>query len=399
MTQFLITSNRHGQKIGLYFLVAFAFFIPLNIVGTNIAVSLTCLIILFSGRWAQKWAVLKHNKTLWFLGLFWLLIFIGLFYSPSPWHERLYDFRKMSKLLYIPFLLLLLPKAAWRRNIVYGFLGGASIVAIVGFYNHFIKHSGDPLSTFNQHIWAGFILAMAGVIVLCRCFSEKYRWLWIIGFMLIVYLIFFLNIGRAGMLGLLIGSLYVLWRKLSLKTFSISLVLIILSLSVITGFKIGELGNRLHRTGTNLVHRHQRPDTSIAVHTLFLTTGIKLILEKPFIGHGTGSFITVYHDKFGIPPGWGSDKLGNPENTYMNIGVQLGLVGLLLFFYILFRLYRDAGAIPGEGLEYQAMLVVFMACATADSFIKLSPGGFSFILLNLLILSAHHETKKKISAA
>ena len=168
-------------------------------------------------------------------------------------------------------------------------------------------------------------------------------------------------------------------------------------------FNVGMLSTKVQQTFRDYQHfsHHKEDTTSIALHLSFSKNTLTLIKEKPLLGYGTGSFKTVYYNRFGRPSVWGGAetpaKVGNPENTYLNIAFQLGVVGLCLYLYILFQLYRNAGCLINtgnrEGLEYQSMLVVFMVASVADSFIQLSVGGFFFMWLSSLIITAYQQRK------
>ena len=76
----------------------------------------------------------------------------------------------------------------------------------------------------------------------------------------------------------------------------------------------------------------------------FWEYSIKLIAEKPLLGHGTGSFAKEYersaHNEHLITK--------NPHNEFLMISVQLGLLGLLIYLGFLANQYYCAKKLPNE---------------------------------------------------
>ena len=71
---------------------------------------------------------------------------------------------------------------------------------------------------------------------------------------------------------------------------------------------------------------------------------LEAIQEKPFLGHGVGSWaLTVkrIEGKKGASV-FGEGNSSNPHQEYLLWGVELGIVGLLLFLLLLFSIAKDA---------------------------------------------------------
>ena len=83
--------------------------------------------------------------------------------------------------------------------------------------------------------------------------------------------------------------------------------------------------------------------TSVGLRLEFYRTSLNLIAEHPFIGTGTGSFAKVYADKVA---GTRLTHATNPHNEYLNIAIQLGLVGELALLGLFFCVWRFADRLP-----------------------------------------------------
>jgi O-antigen ligase len=373
-------------------MVLLAFFLPFSIVGYNIATPLAVIMVMITGHWAIKWNFIKSSAVFWLLMALLGLFFIGMFYSAGPWADRWYVFHKNLRLLYIPFLVMLMPNKMWRQYILNAYLVVCVLVALCVTYFSLVLHSGSPFVHFHNHIFGSFMLAVAAIIFLVRSFHAKYRWLYLTLFVFFSYVILFINIGRTGMLALIMGILFIVYRQVSYKKFIATVLLTVLLLASLGFGQIGAVGVQIRRSLTNLsnYYHHRQLNTSAAIHSAYTVRALKLLKDKPLFGHGTGAFRAVYKSAYNKPEAWQGD-VGNPENTYVNIPVQLGLVGLFVYFALLLALYRSSSTLKQEGLEYQGMLIVFIFASPGDSFIQLSNGGFFFVLLCSLIISAKQQ--------
>ncbi|MEW6196199.1 MAG: O-antigen ligase family protein [Bacteroidota bacterium] len=64
---------------------------------------------------------------------------------------------------------------------------------------------------------------------------------------------------------------------------------------------------------------------------------VTLVFDKPFLGHGVGTFKEIY-------PHWDllTDKgVGDWHNQFIQIYMETGIVGLLIFLYLVYHVYRE----------------------------------------------------------
>ena len=68
------------------------------------------------------------------------------------------------------------------------------------------------------------------------------------------------------------------------------------------------------------------------------TRGVELFWKRPILGYGTGSFFTVAADDNGVKRA--------PHNIFISVGVELGIVGLVLYLIYLALLFCAAWRLP-----------------------------------------------------
>ena len=83
----------------------------------------------------------------------------------------------------------------------------------------------------------------------------------------------------------------------------------------------------------------QAAQTSTGWRLEFYRNSLDIARGHPLIGTGTGSFPKVYADHVA---GTAMAATANPHNEYLNIAVQLGVVGLLVMLHLFYREWRVA---------------------------------------------------------
>jgi O-antigen ligase len=134
------------------------------------------------------------------------------------------------------------------------------------------------------------------------------------------------------------------------------------------------------------VHHYQEQkldDNSVGLRMQFTKHSLELIKQHPWVGTGVGSYREEYRQYF--PPDPGFANLNNPQNEFLMIGVQLGLLGLLAFSALLICQWVGSFALPGE-LKFlaQGMVVAFAVGSWSDTLLYLGYTGYFFIYFTAL---------------
>src|SRR5437868_4938131 len=106
-----------------YLAVGLACTIPVSTSGTNVVLSLLVLFWFLGGELQKKVQIIFLNPITKIILCFFGLYIIGSLYSVGPLEDRMALLSKMSKLLYIPFLLPLFAESKWRVAAYVGFIG------------------------------------------------------------------------------------------------------------------------------------------------------------------------------------------------------------------------------------------------------------------------------------
>ncbi|MBU0744208.1 MAG: O-antigen ligase family protein [Gammaproteobacteria bacterium] len=317
---------------------------PAIVLSTAAAVILFPLAIILNiaaGNLREKFNLIVRNPvTLAFL-LFFLLFLIGSTYSTGPITDVLIVLRKHAKYLLAVMLFPVFMEEKWRNYAILSFIGGILVMLVASYlrtHGYLSWGATGAVEIFKSSIDFNFLMAFAAYLSLFKIASasSRYRMAWIIIFILIVHTVLFRSMGRSGYfifmaLMLLFFEQKMGWRGLIIAGASVTL-LFVLAFSFSSTFK-----GRINFIFNDIKVYQQNENTSVGLRMTFVKNGIKLIKAHPVFGAGTGSYVKEYSSIKPTPLDLNVITAPNPHNEYIYIGVQFGIVGLivlLLFFSI-----------------------------------------------------------------
>ncbi|MCM8759602.1 MAG: O-antigen ligase family protein [Candidatus Omnitrophica bacterium] len=275
---------------------------------------------------------------------------------------------------------------------------GSVVMSLYGIVQHFgfdffhwnIKHSA--LSTFGRRNFAGeylvFILPWALFIFLTE--KKLQKLFYVLAFVLLMFHLF-LTFTRASWIGFGVSMLLIalLLLRFDLKPALLKVVLVFLIFCLV--FRVyGSI--------------FQFEQGTLKSRILIWKTCIELIKERPIIGHGIGNFEPSYYkiayekENVLIPPNLRVDKA---HNEFLEIAVENGIVGLLLFLFFIFTIYKMSWYILRNKNEksFEKFVSVFaisgitgMLVNSLASFPLQTTAGCFFFFLNCGILSRMYFT-------
>ncbi len=372
---------------GSYVLIAACFFIPLSTSLMGLFAALVVLFWLGSGNFKDIGALFKSSPISAASILLFLVFIAGLFYSPASLEEGIDALKKYRELIYFP--IVMSSALHHRKNAAMAinafFLG--CIVSLLASYGMFLdlipsERYGHGIT---YHITHSFFMAILAFWLFHKVFSSKAKlWLWFPLLLLTVSNIIFIAPGRTGMIAFLLLMLLFCCQKFAWKQLMFAFVFFALAITVFVysskNFS-GRLQEAFHEIQT---YEHGSSRTSLGMRFDWWQGSVALIQQKPFWGHGTGSF-TQEHDR--LIKGSNTKATDNPHNEYLFIAVQLGVLGLLLFLGLFAGgWYTSLQLDKQRRWLVQGVILSMAAGCLMNSFLFDSHQGHYFAFLSGLLL-------------
>lgn len=341
--------NINYQKYISYILIAYTFSFPLSKATTNLFEIIAILLWIFEGNWKEKLQLYTHNL----LSLT-LLTLIGYSLLSILWHGHIdttlhYIFK--YKHLFIIFVFYSSFDTKYTRHIISAFIMAMFIseLASYGIFFELIHYknipSTDP-SPFMSHMTYSTILAFAISILIVKLIYEKhlhYKLFYIL-FTLSATINLFINGGRTGqviyilLIGFILFSVIQSKIKAFLGTSIIILLTFFLAYSFSTNFHAR--ANQLTQDINNTLFHHNYAGSGGTRFALSVV-GIDTFLQKPLLGTGI-SYTMKNLQENATQNGFNAKELSNYSdyhNAFLTISTQLGIVGLVISFAIIFSLF------------------------------------------------------------
>ena len=384
--------------------------LPISTSATIVLFYLTTLLLLLSGHWQQKMALIKCNPiALCFLG-FYTLYLIGITYSIGSATDIKHELLRFSWLLFAPLWLVLFTDERWRTRGVNTFLIVMTITLILSFVKQ-AQWTSQPnfwlllnrrLSTttttaFKDYLAQSFLMSLAATIFFQR-FIDRKHWLYGILFLAATINILFINQGRSGYIVFSVLMAYLLFSELPFKKAFIVCGISAVFLGALVTIFPGTIHKRSQLALQDIEQWHKgQEQTSLGYRIAWQENALTLFKERPIIGYGTGSIKAAYAT---LPKNKTAQTgiVDNTSNEYLNIAVQFGSIGLLLFLTVLFIQWRYSFFLPKEyRLIAQTVLIAVFVGNFANSWLMDFTQGHYYGLMTTLAFgafAAHREPSK-----
>lgn len=264
---------------------------------------------------------------------------IGCYFYVTPQHETI--LWEIAKLCTFILCYTIARKITQKQWMLWGIITLGIIEVVICFCqkNHWISHSHSTFNmtgTFSNPGPLGGYLSIAITVVLGLYWehreSTRLKWILFIAFSLLSFTIIFTE-SRAGWLSTLIGSISLLFfnRKKEKRSFtflqkaSIGILICLFILSI-------------------YYYKKDSADGRV----LIWRVSIEMMADAPLAGHGMGTFKNKYmyyqakyfeshpHSKYNNL----ADNIAYPYNEFLRIGVELGIIGIILALGIILILLR-----------------------------------------------------------
>jgi len=358
------------EKTIYYSVLIFALTLPLSRALISFFVIFLPLLWIIEGDFQRKYEQIKSSKLL-------LAILFFLFFSilSITWTEDLTVGMKGLRLDMYFFALFVIATSVKKEqvpSIISAFLVGMLISEVIAYGVFFelwtFKHATvqNP-SPFMMHIDYSVFMAFTSLLLLNRIFANHYELKEKLGygfFFLTVTGNLFLAIGRTGQIAFIVGVfvMSIIHFKITIKSFLISTLLLFsiftTAYNVSDSFKV--------RTDAGLSDIQKISDMNLnsswGVRVAYYIVTYDIVKNNPIVGVGLGDYkdqITLMLETQEYPYLNENTKKFmkkfHPHNQYLFILIQMGIVGLILFLYIIYQLFR----LRIDNLEVKELSILF----------------------------------------
>lgn len=384
--------QQYALNASLFCAAATCFFMPFSSSLLSLFSILTIFFWLFSGRITLFPRLARSNLAVLFSFILFLLFISGILYSSASFEYSLSIFKKYREVIYIPILFsLFYGTNRASRYCEISFLCGCIFLLFVSYAMYFSLLPSDRYgNSLVYHITHSYFMAILAYFSLHRLFeNKKIRWGWLPIVVLTVINLFYIAPGRTGMLVFIFLILLLLFQLLSLKKFCIGLVVFVIAGSAV--FLTSENFSTRSKAAYQEIQEYHYGDsrTSLGMRFDWWITSLRLIMERPVFGHGTGSYARE-HER--MIQGTKIETTDNPHNEYLFIAEQLGMVGLLAFLLLLLsQIFHSFRLREMDRFYLQGVVLAMATGCLMNSFLFDSHQGHFWAFLSALFLSRQYS--------
>lgn len=355
---------------------------------------------LLGGRLVEKWQIAFSYKMNQAAIILLVLLAVGMFYNPYGLGMGWHYFYKYAHRFLAPFVVLpLFIAPVWRKRALDWVLIGSILSVIVYLlgYWHVVSPTlilpRAPINFFEPNPYAMYI-AFASFLLLQRIFGDASwrRYFYIASYAVMFYWMFFVNFERAGMLIMLgLIGLFVLQRRGLFAALVASASLLVIGTALY--FASPVVQRRARGVVSDIEKYAVHPKSSMGYRITLAKYSLAHIEQAPWFGHGTGLY----------SQGEGGRKIDptmlqqtvTPENTYLHMALQIGLVGLAVFlFWILMQCYEWRFLPELERHAAQAVvLLIALDGFSVPAFSPNLPGTLYLVMLAVLYAAKFNRGK------
>lgn len=364
--------------------------LPISTTLTDVFLVLSILFMLCAGNIKQRIQQILTNKIARLFLVFFGLYVLGAFYSVAPTHDILKTLTKNSKLLYGALLIPIFVNEKCRKHSLNMLLITLTGIMILSYLKAFgvlhLTPRYEDAAVFKSHIQTNFLMAFYCYLLAMKIIDDQPRkLLWSVLFFLAAFKTLLFSEGRSGYVVFAVLMLLFGWQRFSLK----GLLVALFSVSLLCGSAFlfsKNFQTRFNKAITD-THLYQQGNakTSIGLRISFYNNAIKLISQRPFFGSGTGSLITRYQEVQQNK----NLQTHNVHNEYLNVTIQLGLVGFTFLLFFFSSIYFKSFMLPPTYRDIaQATLIAIAVGCLFNSWLMDTMQGHFFAMMMALSMGS-----------
>lgn len=227
------------------------------------------------------------------------------------------------------------------RRVMYGFIAGIAVVALIAWFAPAMEDMRLGNEDFLHPNLIGFEFAI-GTLIAAYLAQQKKIWTWVaVGFAVTMIR----TLSKGAIVGFLFAGLYYLLRGLNISR-KARIYIGLASTLVLTCFwGLLEAYLDLYTQGSNL--------ETLTGRTYIWSQSLEIILEKPWFGHGFDSFRWIF-------PPFGDFLPRHAHNEVIQQLFAYGIVGTLIVVGIYWTFYCQVRGSANTGLKSLAMAVLIL---------------------------------------
>ena len=386
------------SSAGIFCVVLSCFFIPFSTSLMGATATLAAVFWVLSGDVSTLPQLMKNNVSVSLAIALFLLLIIGLTYTPMPFYDALDFLKKYRKILYFAMVVSLFRDNEGAARLAEDSFIAGCIVLLLMSYSIFFSIIPSERFGFSvvYHITHSLFMAILAFWCLQRMFeSKQYIYLWLGLFLLATINLFYIAPGRTGMLVYIALIILTLFQRLSWKKMLPATILVSIIVGI-TFFTSSNFSTRVNEAVDEMRgYQAESSRTSLGMRFDWWQNSIDLIRQKPIFGHGTGSFQAVQEDL--IKDG-DTQSTDNPHNEYLFLAVQAGLVGLFLFVTLLVVQFITSFSLqPPRKYLLQGVVVAMSVGCLMNSFLFDSHSGHFYAIVSAILTIPPKKTNSLLS--
>lgn len=367
-----------GSSLALLLIIANQF----TTAGSLVLSILVCFFWFISGQFKNAWLICKATPATTTALLLFLLLLLSSSYSLAPYKAA---FSTLAKYRELVFPLFLIPFFSGSKQYQKAelFLIISLIATLIFSYatyfhllpfklaDHFLK------SRITHSLFIGFL----GFIALHKIYYPHNRAFWIIVLILAIFNLFVICDGRTGQLSFLLMCGLFFLQLFNLRTALIAATFLLAGFSIL--FIFTPLGERFIEGINESIgfyqHDPSADSTSMGIRLHFWQYSITMIQQNLWLGSGVGGMPFLFNQLFPEQ----LQVMSNPHNEYLLLGTQLGLPGLLLFIFLIYRLFKQSLSLPQtQAWLFQGLLLsLSISCLFNSSILDNTEGHWYMTLI------------------
>jgi len=382
--------------------------VPISAALDNMLLAIVLLGVFFNAR-AMGQMVIRHPvaRAAWLL--FGVLL-LAVFYGATPWREAMGVLGKYLDLAFVPLFMILLAGETTRRRAQHAFLAAMGLTLLLSYLvglkllpvHHWMNMFArvDNPVIFKSYITQNNMMAFAAFIALLKLRDENsalLRSIWGLFAGLALINVLFMVQGRTGYLIFLVLLCWFAWATLARYLYQRSKVWgwrqaaamlpVLFAVVLAVFFSSPRLHDRVSlAVGEFQSWQPNREDLTSSTGTRlnFYYNAIQIVADHPLMGVGTGGFGAAFAKQI---KGSNLTAASNPHNEYLLITAQTGMVGLALFLYLFYTLWRSAPLLKTAFAQDAArglVLAYLVNCAFNSALHDHSDGLFFAFMMAVL---------------